>query len=69
MSETLGKGFHRIEDDIDMEQWARDYAALGIGEIEEFLGKYAEHLSQPPESSADLGHVAIEGSNTEKPQD
>ena len=41
----LGKGFHRIENDLaELEEWRKDYVEAGIAEIEDFLAKRAEFL-------------------------
>lgn len=38
------KGLHRIEDELT-DTWVEDWAAAGIAEIEESLGKHAAFLA------------------------
>jgi hypothetical protein len=37
-------GFHRIEADLE-ESWLEDWAAVGIAELEAYLGKHAAFLA------------------------
>ena len=37
------RGFHYIQDDLS-ETWVEDWAGAGVGEIEDYLAKYAAFL-------------------------